>query len=433
MDFEIPSDVKLIIDILHKNGFEAYAVGGCVRDTLLNRVPNDWDITTSALPTEVKALFRKTVDTGLKHGTITVIIHGTGYEVTTYRIDGEYNDCRHPESVTFTANLAEDLRRRDFTINAFVYSEESGVIDLFDGISDLSSKIIRCVGNPHERFSEDALRILRAVRFAAQLGFIIDSGTEKAASELAPNLAKVSAERIHAELEKLLVSANPDYIIKTHALGIDLYTLPSFAESMANASVKEFDSLSTALRSSLPDKYVRWSVLLSFITSDNSDAVSAAEQIMRALKTDNCTIGYIKKFISLRDFDFTDADDYSLRKLLNRLGEHDYRLYIDFMKSQMCLNTGDALHNGHHVDGQVADTEVILRRIEEIVNRGDCTSVSGLTVNGRTLIAAGFPQGKCLGTILEALLEHVLKDPSLNSPDILISMADKEFKKIQMF
>mgnify|MGYP002747897424 FL=1 len=171
----IPGSVKLIIDVLENNGYEAFAVGGCVRDTILDREPQDWDITTSALPEQVKELFNRTLDTGIQHGTVTVMIKHVGYEVTTYRIDGEYNDSRHPESVEFTSNLIEDLKRRDFTINAMAYNEREGLVDAFDGINDINNKIIRCVGEPEERFGEDALRILRAVRFSAQLGFDIDA------------------------------------------------------------------------------------------------------------------------------------------------------------------------------------------------------------------------------------------------------------------
>ena len=196
-----------------ENGYEAYAVGGCVRDSILGRVPGDWDITTSALPMQVKGLFRRTVDTGIQHGTVTVMLGRNGYEVTTYRIDGKYEDSRHPESVEFTPKLEEDLKRRDFTINAMAYNDEHGIVDIFDGVGDLQRKIIRCVGDPLERFTEDALRIMRAVRFSAQLGFSIEEETRKALKVLAPNLKHVSAERIQVELVKLLMSPHPDYQI----------------------------------------------------------------------------------------------------------------------------------------------------------------------------------------------------------------------------
>ena len=173
----VPGAVREILKTLQDAGYEAYIVGGCVRDAILGLEPKDWDITTSALPEQVKSLFSNTVDTGIQHGTVMVIRHGTGYEVTTYRIDGEYKDGRHPENVVFTRSLAEDLKRRDFTINAFAYSPEKGVVDMFDGLEDLENRLIRCVGDPNARFSEDALRIMRAVRFSAQLAFKIETVT----------------------------------------------------------------------------------------------------------------------------------------------------------------------------------------------------------------------------------------------------------------
>ena len=196
MQIRLPGTVKTILNTLHHAGYEAYAVGGCVRDSLLHRVPDDWDITTSARPEQVKALFSHTVDTGIEHGTVTVLIGSKTHEVTTYRIDGKYEDCRHPENVTFTASLKEDLKRRDFTINAMAYNEEEGLIDLYGGLKDLEAGVIRCVGPAEERFSEDALRILRAVRFSAQLDFSIDRDTLAGVILLAPNLEKISAERI---------------------------------------------------------------------------------------------------------------------------------------------------------------------------------------------------------------------------------------------
>ena len=200
MVIQIPEKVNKIIHLLQENGYDAYAVGGCVRDSLLGRIPADWDITTSARPLEVKRLFRRTVDTGLQHGTVTVMLGKDGFEVTTYRIDGEYEDSRHPKEVIFTGKLEEDLKRRDFTINAMAYNDREGLVDVFGGAEDLKNQVIRCVGNPRERFTEDALRIMRAVRFSAQLGFSIEEETKRAAGELAETLKKISAERIHTEL-----------------------------------------------------------------------------------------------------------------------------------------------------------------------------------------------------------------------------------------
>ncbi len=211
MILEIPKNAETILHILEKAGYEAYVVGGCVRDSILGRSPDDWDITTSAKPEQVKALFHRTVDTGLQHGTVTVLMEKEGYEVTTYRVDGEYEDGRHPKEVTFTASLEEDLKRRDFTINAMAYKifRTGGP---FRRTGGYERKIIRCVGDPLERFTEDALRIMRAVRFSAQLGFTIEEETRKALKVLAPNLKHVSAERIQVELVKLLMSPHPDYL-----------------------------------------------------------------------------------------------------------------------------------------------------------------------------------------------------------------------------
>ena len=220
MIINLPEDVRHIINKLADEGYEAYAVGGCVRDSVIGRVPDDWDITTSARPEDVKRIFRRTVDTGIEHGTVTVMIGREGYEVTTFRIDGEYKDSRHPENVEFTASLKEDLKRRDFTINAMAYNEQEGIVDLFGGMDDIQSGIIRCVGNPADRFAEDALRMLRAVRFSAQLGYDIDKDTAAAIEELAGTIAAVSKERIHTEIGKTIMSSHPEYIEKACLLGI---------------------------------------------------------------------------------------------------------------------------------------------------------------------------------------------------------------------
>lgn len=220
MQITLPEKVKSIIQTLEDGGYEAYAVGGCVRDSLLGRTPEDWDITTSAKPEEIKRFFRRTVDTGIQHGTVTIMLGNDGFEVTTYRIDGDYEDSRHPKEVTFTSNLLEDLKRRDFTINAMAYNENKGLVDAFDGMKDLENQIIRAVGNPNERFEEDALRILRAIRFSAQLGYTIEAETLEAIKSLAPTLQNISAERIRVELVKLLISPHPERLWTAYDTGV---------------------------------------------------------------------------------------------------------------------------------------------------------------------------------------------------------------------
>ena len=228
IQIQIPEKVNKIIRTLAAAGQEAYAVGGCVRDAVLGREPADWDITTSASPKEVKALFPKTIDTGIQHGTVTVMLGREGFEVTTYRVDGVYEDCRHPKDVQFTKSLLEDLKRRDFTINAMAYNETEGLVDAFGGTEDLKQGIIRCVGDAKERFTEDALRMMRAVRFSAQLGFFLEEQTRSAIRELCGNLRKVSAERVQAELVKLLLSPHPEMLKTAWETGITKVVLPEF-------------------------------------------------------------------------------------------------------------------------------------------------------------------------------------------------------------
>ena len=216
----IPETIKTIIDTLYDNGFEAYAVGWCIRDSLLGRSPHDWDVTTSASPEDVKRIFRRTVDTGIAHGTVPVLMGKEGVEITTYRLDGKYEDNRHPSEVTFTKDLKEDLKRRDFTVNAIAYNDHTGIVDPFGGMDDLHSRIIRCVGEPAERFLEDGLRIMRAVRFSAQLGFEIEERTKAAIAGHARLLSNISAERIASELIKLLTSDSPELIRLAFELGL---------------------------------------------------------------------------------------------------------------------------------------------------------------------------------------------------------------------
>ena len=231
----IPDRAAVILDTIHKAGYEAYVVGGCVRDAIMGREPHDWDITTSAEPGQVKALFARTIDTGLQHGTVTVMQGHEGFEVTTYRIDGKYEDGRHPSEVVFTRSLREDLQRRDFTINAMAYNEQEGVVDLFGGLEDLEKGLIRAVGDPRQRFSEDALRIMRAVRFAAVFGFAIEDETRAAMEEIAPNLDRISAERINAELTKLLVSPHPELLRTAYEAGLTARFLPELDRCMETA------------------------------------------------------------------------------------------------------------------------------------------------------------------------------------------------------
>ncbi len=396
---ELPKDVRHIISVLMENGYEAYAVGGCVRDSILGRTPGDWDITTSALPMQVKALFRRTIDTGIQHGTVTVMLGKNGYEVTTYRIDGKYEDSRHPKSVEFTSNLVEDLKRRDFTINAMAYNDEHGIVDAFDGMGDLKRKIIRCVGKAHDRFDEDALRILRAVRFSAQLGFDIEDDTAKAAKELAPTLVKISRERIHTELNKLLLSGNPDYFSVVYDLGVMKIIIPEL-ENIDAHKLDRIQHFIKKTRAVLPERYA---ALLSCVDADT------AGRILKGLKLDNATISMAAKLVKYYNMNPV-LSEAAVRHYINEVGENDALRIVDFNIS-IC---GSELNKGY------TDMKKICVMVKE---RGDCTELRNLKISGRDLMEAGFPAGKQLGEILQKLLCEVLDNPKFNEYNYLLKRA----------
>lgn len=430
MRIEMPYEAEWIIDNIRSHGYEAFIVGGCVRDAVLGRIPGDWDITTSAKPEQVKEIFGKTVDTGLKHGTVTIIKHGKGYEVTTYRIDGEYLDGRHPETVEFTPDLREDLKRRDFTINAMAYSHETGIVDEFEGMEDLKRRVIRCVGRAGDRFTEDALRILRAVRFAAQLDFVIEDETYKAIVKIAPNLTHVSKERIQVELTKLLLSDHPEKIWMVDETGIADYVTSGFPEvferelereNSHNAGENETPGTSGCLvdgasrealkecwigLAALPaDKSHRWAGFLRHMTPEQ------AVKILRGLKLDNDTIGNVKSMVVAFQAPLA-VDKVQIRKLLSRVTEYQFLGAMQLKK----------------LDGDETVPE-LLQLFEEIREAGDCVSLKQLAVNGGDLLQQGLEKGKQIGDGLMYLLNLVLEEPKLNKKDILLEKIN-QFKKI---
>lgn len=438
MYFEIPKKVEIIINTLEEAGFEAYAVGGCVRDALLGRTPNDWDITTSAKPEQVKVLFHRTVDTGIAHGTVTVLLEKDGFEVTTYRVDGEYEDGRHPKEVTFTASLEEDLKRRDFTINAMAYNPKKGLVDLFEGQKDLEDKVIRCVGDPLERFTEDALRIMRAVRFSAQLGFSLEENTRKALSVLAPNLKHVSAERIQVELVKLLVSPHPDYLRTAYEAGITKEFLPEFDRCMETPQNTPHHCYSVGehiLHSLLyvkEDKVLRLTMLLHDIgkpvvrTTDKNgrdhfkmhapEGEKMAKGILRRLKFDNDTIGKVCRLIRWHDLRPT-PEMADVRKAMNVIGEDIFPMW---MEVQYADNQAKSDYRRLEKEARQAG----VRKSWEVITREEqCVSLKKLAVTGSDLIAAGMKPGKEIGNTLNALLELVLENPEKNTKQTLLACA----------
>ena len=438
MELRIPEKAEIILHTLEEAGYEAYVVGGCVRDSILGRSPDDWDITTSAKPEEVKALFRRTVDTGLIHGTVTVMLDKEGFEVTTYRVDGEYEDGRHPKEVSFTASLEKDLKRRDFTINAMAYNPKRGLVDLFGGVQDMENRIIRCVGNPLERFTEDALRILRAVRFSAQLGFSIEGETLKAISVLAPNLKYVSAERIQVELLKLLVSPHPDYLRTAYEAGITKEILPEFdrcMETEQNTPHHCYNVGEHTLQSLLnirADKVLRLTMLLHDFgkpvvkrTDENGrdhfkthgpEGEKMAVSILRRLKMDNDTIRKVRSLIKWHDYR-PKGEAVSVRKAASLIGEELFPLYLEVQKADILAQST------YRREEKLARLTAVSALYEEILDRGQCISLKTMALTGRDLIDAGYTPGKELGEILEKLLVHVLENPEDNKKEILLKLA----------
>ncbi len=436
MNISLPSNVEKIISVLEEAGHEAYAVGGCVRDSLLGRTPNDWDITTSAEPLEVKKLFKRTFDTGIQHGTVSVLFGKEIYEVTTYRIDGKYEDSRHPKEVSFTKSLSEDLRRRDFTINAMAYNPRTGIVDNFGGMEDLRCKTVRAVGNPEERFGEDALRILRAVRFAAQLGYSVDGETEKAIRELAKNLKNISAERIRVELEKLITSDNPGYIRKAYELGITGVVLPEFDRMMETPQNNPHHAYTVGehtirvMEGIGNTKILRLTALLHDIekpgtrTTDEkgidhfyghpAKGAKTASEILRRLRYDRDTEKLVSRLVEFHDWEI-HAKVSDIRRWVNRIGEDCFPLMFEINKADILAQSD------FHREEKLKHLDSLAAAYDTMIKNGDCVSLKTLAVTGSDLIKEGFPAGPKIGEELNRLLSMVLDDPSKNNREFLLS------------
>lgn len=426
MKIALPRKVMIIIKNLQLHGYEAYAVGGCVRDSILARRPKDWDITTSARPEEVKKLFKRTVDTGIEHGTVTVLLGKDGYEVTTYRIDGAYEDSRHPKEVLFTNRLEEDLRRRDFTINAMAYNDEVRLVDVFGGMQDLNHHLIRCVGEPKERFSEDALRILRAVRFSAQLNFPIESKTAAAVRELAPTLEHISAERIQAELVKLLVSAHPERIQDAYELGITRVILPEWDAMEGVAQNTPHHKYDVAQHTLHALKYVKRNKILRLTmlfhdmgkparkTTDENGrdhfkghalvSEVIARDVMQRLKFDNDTIKKVTRLVCFHDYR-VEATPANVRRAMNRIG-------VDLFPYYLAVRLADVKAQSSYRRREKIENIVAMRKYyQEAIIKEECVTLRQLAVGGRDLMALGMKPGVEIGRMLSELLEYVIDHP----------------------
>lgn len=437
---KIPSDVKFIIDTLDKRGYEAYAVGGCVRDAILGREPNDWDITTNATPDQMKECFagQHVIETGLKHGTLTVMLHHVGYEVTTYRIDGEYSDHRRPDSVEFVKDLRLDLERRDFTVNAMATADGENIVDLFDGRGDLERHVIRCVGDPYKRFTEDALRILRALRFASVYDFAVDPDTANAAFELRDTLKNVSGERICVELKKLLCGKGAERILTLypwiiftifpelepmegrkqnnphHAYDVWTHTVKTIANSPADPIYR----LTMLFHDSgKPKAYYLGEDGLDHFKGHPKYSVEIAETCLPRLKPD--TESFRKILVYIREHDLrVPADKKAIRKQMVRLGTDTYMALFPILKADY-LSQNPAL-----IPQKKVQFDEVERLSNEILAEGDCVTLKALAVGGKDMMALGL-KGKDVGEMLNTLLLRVCDEEIQNEKEALLTEAQR--------
>lgn len=444
MNIRIPKEVKTILDILYMNGYEGYIVGGCVRDSIMGRIPNDWDICTSARPHIMLDIFKefKVIPTGLKHGTVTIVINKKAFEVTTYRIDKEYLDGRRPSEVEFTNNLKEDLKRRDFTINAMAYNEKNGLVDYYNGMLDIKNKKIKCVGNPTKRFNEDYLRMLRAVRFSAQLGYKIDVETCESIRCLAKNIRDISKERIRDEIDKILLSEKPSEGIKLlESTGLLEHIIPElqkcvkFEQKNPHHDKDVFYHTMSVLDNTERDLILRLSALLHdiakpqcFSIDENNighfyrhhmEGVELSDKILKRLRYDNKTVGVVKRLIKEHMLKHEIVTQRVIKRLINRVGK-------DNIDRLFKLQIADVKGSKPPYDFSNINKAKIMS--EKILNEKQPLSVKDLDINGHDLMEIGVSEGKEIGIILNKLLNIILDNPDLNRKDILIAKAKQILK-----
>ena len=440
MEIHIPTGARKIIARLEQHGYEAYIIGGCVRDSLMGKRPSDWDICTSARAEEMMALFedKRVIPTGIQHGTLTILAEDGAYEVTTFRIDGEYLDHRHPKSVAFTRELAEDLSRRDFTINAMAWHPERGLIDLFGGVEDLRDRLVRAVGDPVQRFNEDGLRMLRMVRFATVLDFDYDPATYDAVRKQGHLLQYISKERIQVELNKILLAAHPARGLEDlYTLGMYPYIIPmmchtvGFAQRGGHHFLDVFEHSLLAVGVIAPELVLRLTMLLhdigkpfvwdsseslSYDRFDDHAAVSAklAGKILRDLKYDNATRKDVVELIAHHN-DILLPDPVNVRRALARLGEVQTRRLVQVKVADLIAH--DLAGEREKILALFAEISDV---IDEVVARGDCTSVKALAIGGQDMMALGL-SGRAIGQMLNAALELVLEKPKMNTRETLLN------------
>nr|DAJ47509.1 MAG TPA: Nucleotidyltransferase [Caudoviricetes sp.] len=441
---DMPPNANVIIHALQNAGYKAYIVGGCVRDSVINRFPHDWDICTSARPEQMFEVFKdyRVIETGLQHGTVTIIIDGEQYECTSFRIDGVYSDNRRPDSVTFVDDLTEDLRRRDFTINAMAYNDEEGLIDPFDGMGDIKRGIIKCVGNAADRFNEDALRILRAIRFAAQLDFAIEKNTSFELCRQREFLANVSAERITGEFNKIVISDrfagmlikyldifeqfipeledmnnfpqnNPHHIYDV--LIHTFYTVISCQNDLILRLAALFHDIGK------PHSYQDEADGIRHFVGHNIVGADMTDKIMRRLKYDNNTRNAVVQLVLYHDSSFI-AKPSAVKRWLNKVGEIQLKRLIDLRRADI---EGQRVFYDREKMRKIDDFANVLNQVLE---EQQCFSLKDLAINGDDLIALGFVPGKELGEVLTGLLNSVTDDALPNDRETLLKEAQKWLK-----
>lgn len=447
MTMDMPKNVDTAINLLQSAGFEAYAVGGCVRDSLLGKTPNDWDITTSAKPEDMKSVFAEfhCIDTGIKHGTVTVVIDGESLEITTFRLDGEYEDNRHPKSVTFTSNLGADLGRRDFTVNAMAYSKKTGTVDLFGGQNDLKNKIIRCVGDPDRRFNEDALRILRALRFASALDFEIE---EKTAQSLLKNralLGNISEERIAKELLKLVCGKGAKRILTDFA-PVLFEILPELQPMYKNSHDNPhhcydiYEHTLIAVESIDPEPTLRFAMLLhdcgkpavkkfdengvAHFYGHQRISAEISAQILARLKVSNKFRDEILFLVSNHDRWELYENTEKMPRYLSKFGLDGVLNLLKVMRADVLTQSPEYRYRLY----QIADAE---ETAKNLAAQKPCLSLSELQINGRTLMDIGIPQGRKLGAVLAQLLDEVIDGVTKNTQEALTTRAREIYSEMK--
>ena len=442
VQIHIPEYAHTAMKELEKNGFASFVVGGCVRDSIMGKQAHDWDMTTSALPEETLDVFKdfRTIPTGIKHGTVTVLIDKQPLEITTFRIDGTYTDNRRPDSVNFTRNIENDLSRRDFTVNAMAYSEKEGLVDLFGGVEDIKNKIIRCVGDPDKRFQEDALRIMRAIRFSSVLGFEIEKETAESIRRNKHLLKNIAAERIRTELEKLLLGDDAERIL-TDFFDVIFEIIPELEKTFGvhqNSPYHIYDVWHHIVKSvgaSEKNKYVRLAMLLHDIgkpqmkTTDEKGidhfkghaAVSAdmAFEILKRLRYDKKTISIVTKLVFHHDDRLYNAPQ-NVKKHASKFG-------FEFLYLLDKVSRADMLAQNPEMCDRFSDCDSYIGLLKKIEEEEACLKISDLAVNGNDLISLGY-EGKEIGKMLEKLLDKVIRNEIKNSKEDLMKFL-KEDKK----